>query len=145
MTVKSVNLKSLLFSDVLAGYAIFFIDYHFAGLFGLFGLFPANTNVWWFIEHHMDSILFSFLFAWPFVYYKLPGPKWLKGAIFGLGWAVMLIIVTAITGPLGAKMFKAATLTGIVIIDLLLIHMFWGFFLGVFYLPPKEEVIATRT
>lgn len=139
MTVRGINVKSLLFAGFVAGYLMFFVDKWFAGFLGLFGTFPGTSNPWWMLEHHIESIIFALLFAWPALYGILPNPKWLKGLIFGIGWDLTLMITTVVAGALGATIFESFHITFTVFINGLLLHMIWGFFLGILYTPPQKQ------
>ncbi len=136
--VKNINFKSLVFAGFAAGYIMYFVDFWFAGLLGLFGLFPGTKDTWWMITHHIDAILIGLLFAWPAVYGKLPGASWLKGLVFGLGFWILTLIVGFIAGALGAKMFSGG-MPGSAVVSSLLLHLVYGFFLGVLYVPPASE------
>ena len=142
MVIKNVHFKSLIVSGLIAGWMMYFVDHWFSGLFGLFGMFPGPSNWGWMLTHHVESILFAIPFAWLPLYKKLPGPGWLKGSIYGfLWWLVFLLIIGSIAGALGAKPFQmlAPTSAGI-LITVILLHVIWGFFLGVFYIPPEEKM-----
>ncbi|MEJ2722241.1 MAG: hypothetical protein P8181_14065, partial [bacterium] len=130
--------RSIVFAGFAAGYLMFFLDMWFSGLFGLFGIFPGTSNAWWMLQHHIDSIIFALVFAWPAVYTRLPGGGWLKGLAFGLLWAVAYFIVSTITGQLGAELFQRMPLSFAAAISALLLHALWGFFLGVLYVPPQQ-------
>ncbi len=144
MTVKGINVKSLLFAGFVAGYLMYFIDRYFAGFLGLFGAFPGTSNTWWMIEHHIDSIIFALIFAWPFIYKLLPNGGWLKGLIFGFFWTIALSLTALIAGALGATIFQQWPMGFKPFISNLVLHMSWGFFLGVLYTPPKEQEIAAE-
>lgn len=145
VTVRGINVKSLLFAGFTAGYIMFFVDKWFAGFLGLFGSFPGTSNPWWMLEHHIESIIFALLFAWPVIYKFLPGPGWFKGMIFGIGWDFALMITTVVAGALGATIFKAFHITIIVFINELLLHIVWGFFLGALYTPPQQERVLVES
>lgn len=141
MVLKKINFKSLLVAGFVAGWMMYFVDHWFAGFLGMFGMFPGTSNWGWMVKHEIESIIFAIPFVWPFVYDKLPGKGWLKGIIYGfLWWLVFLLILGWIAGILGAKPFQqmAPTSFAIFITDILL-HIIWGFFLGVLYVPVTEE------
>jgi hypothetical protein len=143
MAIKGIHFKSLVLAGVVAGYIMFFVDKWFNGFLGLFGLFPGTSNPWWMLEHHLESILFALLFAWPAVYYRLPGPGWTKGLVFGLAWDILVWITSAISGSLGASIFENMPMTAPVMVTEVLLHLIWGFFLGVLYNPtlPRESAL----
>ncbi len=136
-TINGINFKSLVVAGFVAGYLMFFIDHWFAGLFGIFGFFPGTSDPWWMLEHHIDSIVIALLFAWPIIYGIMPGPGWLKGSVFGLLWGIAFIIVGLIAGALGAKIFKQIPFNAYVVFSSLILHIIYGFFLGVLYVPDR--------
>jgi hypothetical protein len=144
MTVKGINVKSLLFAGFVASYLMFFIDKWFGGFIGLFGAYPGTSSIWWMVEHHIDGIIFALAFAWPFIYKILPGGGCLKGLIFGLAWTIALGITALIAGALGAELFKQMPMAFKPFVSNLLLHMAWGFFLGILYTPPKEREVVTE-
>lgn len=142
MVLPRINFKSLLVASLAAGYAMYVIDYRMAGVFGLFGMFPGTNDAWWMLTHHVDSILFALPFAWPALYERLPGAGWLKGLVYGfLWWLVVLLIVGSIAGALGAENLPQPASTG-AIITVILLHLIWGFVLGVLYVPSEAEDLA---
>jgi hypothetical protein len=96
------------------------------------------------IEHHIDSIIFALIFAWPFIYKLLPNGGWLKGLIFGFFWTIVLAVTALIAGALGATIFQQWPTGFKPFISNLVLHMSWGFFLGVLYTPPKELEAASE-
>jgi len=142
MTLKGINFKSLLVAGFVAGWMMYFVDHWFGGLFGsMFGMFPGTSNWGWMVKHEIESIIFAIPFAWPFVYNKLPGAGWLKGLIYGfLWWLILLLILGWIAGALGAKPFQqmAPASFAIFLTDIIL-HLVYGFFLGVLYVPEKAQ------
>lgn len=141
MVISRINFKSLLVAAILAGYGMYVIDYRLAGALGLFGMFPVNDG-WWMLTHHVDSILFALPFAWPLVYESLPGSGWLKGLVYGfLWWLVVLLVIGSIAGALGAENLPQPGSAG-GIISVILLHLVWGFLLGVLYVPAEEESVA---
>jgi hypothetical protein len=143
MVIKGVNFRSLVFAAFAAGYVMFFVDHWFAGFLGLFGLFPGTSNIWWMIEHHIDSIIISLLFAWPVVHTRLPGRRWLKGLVFGIIWVILYFIVWLIARAAGASMFQQGSMTAAIAISSLLLHTIWGLVLGVLYVPPTSSPTAS--
>lgn len=147
MTVKGINVKSLLFAGFVSGYLMYFIDKYFGGFLGLFGMFPGTDNLWWMIEHHIDSIIFALAFAWPYVYRRLPGDGWFKGLGFGLIWTIALTITSVVAGALGSDVFKQmAKLSVSSAVNMLILHLVWGFFLGILYQPAdalKQDIKPT--
>ncbi len=145
MTVKGINVKSLLFAGFVAGYLMYFVDKYFGGFLGLFGMFPGTSNIWWMVEHHVDSIIFALLFAWPVVYDRLPGPCWVKGSIFGFAWTIALMIITLIGGALGSETFQAMSQFNVATgFNMFILHIIWGFFLGALYHPPQTPPPVTE-
>jgi hypothetical protein len=138
MTVRGIHLKSLIFASLAASYLMFFVDKWFAGTLGLFGAFPGTSSTWWMIEHHLDGILIALLFAWPFLYTKLPGPGWGKGLVFGIFWNIALIITALIASALGANPFSQMPSSAGAVITGFLLHMIWGTLLGALYNPPNN-------
>lgn len=138
--IKGINFGSAVVAGIVAGYLMYFTDKMFAGMFGLFGMFPGTGNPWWMLTHHVDSIIFALPFAWTAIYQKLPGARWFKGVVYGfLWWLFPFFILSLIAGALGAQPFgmyvpKSAAIffTG------LILHVVWGFFLGIVYNPPAE-------
>lgn len=137
--IKNINFASLVLAGFVGAYVMFFIDQWFAGFLGLFGAFPGTSNAWWMLEHHIDGIIFALPFAWPALYYRLPTSKIAKGLSYGLLWVIALAIVSAISGALGAARFSQMPMTASAVISNLLLHLVWGFFLGVIYTPPQTE------
>jgi hypothetical protein len=90
------------------------------------------------LTHHFDGILFGIAFA--LLFYSLPGAGWLKGLIYGaILWLVVLILI-AVTGMLGAEIFKGVKVSAATVISNLLIHLLYGFILGLLYVPETNEV-----
>jgi hypothetical protein len=145
MTFKGINVKSAVAAGFVAGYVMYFVDHWLAGFLGLFGSFPGTGNAWWMLQHHVDSILFTLVFAWPAVYALLPGRKWFKGLTFGLVWMIGVTIIELIAGALGAQPFGHALFTFQILLTSLLLHLVWGFFLGVLYVPPAREQTGSET
>lgn len=140
MVISRVNFKSLLVAGLVGGYAMFLVDNYFGGLLGLFGLFPGTEDGWWMLTHHVDAIVFALPFAWPAVYESLPGDGWLKGMVYGfLFWLILPFITGMIAGALGAEYFQQMEASGSVIVTMILLHLVWGFFLGVLYVPVEES------
>lgn len=139
MVVKGINFKSLPFAGFLAGYIMYFVDKWFVGFLGLLGAFPGTDSAWWMLEHHIDSIMIAFIFAWPALYNILPGGGWLKGLIFGFLWWILLTIVSFITGALGAEMFQQMAFSATTVISGIILHLIYGFFLGVLYVPAEPS------
>ncbi len=137
--IRNINFGSLVVAGFVASWIMFFVDQWFAGTLGLFGAFPGTSSAWWMLEHHIDGIIFALLFAWPAVYGRLPDNKAVKGLTFGLAWTIALGIVSMIAGALGATRFAQMPMTAAALISNLLLHLVWGFFLGVLYNPPKPE------
>jgi hypothetical protein len=138
MVVKGINFRSLAFAGFAAGYLMFFVDKWFAGTLGLLGAFPGTKDPWWMLEHHIDGIILALAFAWPLVYKHLPGPGWLKGAIFGFVWMIVYWVVTAIAGVLGASIFAGISWTFGLLVTFFFLHTLYGFSLGVLYVPPES-------
>lgn len=139
MVIPRVNFKSLLVAGLAGGYAMFVVDKFFGGALGLFGLFPGTDSGWWMLTHHVDAILFALPFAWPVVYESLPGAGWLKGMVYGfVFWLLFPFVVGMIGGALGADYFQQMEASGTIIVSMLLLHLVWGFFLGVLYAPPES-------
>ncbi len=144
MVLKGINFKSLVLAGFVAGYVMYFVDKWLGGFLGLFSIFPGTKNAWWMLEHHIDGIIIALLFAWPAVHQKLPGGGWLKGSIFGLAWAIVLFIIMLIGGALGSKAFQQIPVNATVAISNFLLHIIYGFFLGILYVPPAEERTTER-
>lgn len=78
-------------------------------------------------------------FVWPYVYERLPGSGWLKGLLYGfLWWLVVLLVIGSIAGALGAENLPQPASFG-AIVTVILLHLVWGFLLGVLYVPPEEH------
>ena len=142
--IKNINIGSLILAGFIGAYAMFFVDQWFAGFLGLFGAFPGTGSAWWMLEHHIDGIILALVFAWPPIYYWLPRNKILKGLSFGTLWTIALGVVSLIAGGLGASQFARMPMTAAVLISNLILHLVWGFFLGVIYMPPKEGATARQ-
>ncbi|HKK45295.1 MAG TPA: hypothetical protein VJ964_07230 [Balneolaceae bacterium] len=140
-TIKGVNFKSYIAASLIAGYVMFQADKFLGGTLGLFGFFPGTKDWGWMLAHHVDSIIFALPFVWLPLYNKLPGSGWLKGVVYGfLFWLVMDLIVGSIVAGLGSTYFQAmGTPTFGVIISFILLHVIWGFMLGVLYNPPEAS------
>lgn len=140
MVISRINFKSLLVAGLVAGYVMFLTDKFFAGVFGLFGLFPGTENGWWMLTHHVDAIVFALPFAWPAVYEMLPGEGWVKGMTYGfLFWLIFPFIVGMIAGALGGEYFQQMEASASIVVTMILLHLVWGFFLGVLYVPAEES------
>ncbi|RME00122.1 MAG: hypothetical protein D6814_04210 [Calditrichaeota bacterium] len=139
MVVKGINFKSYPFAALVAGYMMVFVDGWLKGFIGLFGIFPGASNAVWFITHLMDSMVFALLFAWPAVYNKLPGGGWLKGMVFGFLFWILVSIISFISGALGATMFKQMQFTASAAFSGILLHLVYGFFLGILYVPAQSD------
>lgn len=135
--IKDINFGSLVVAGFVASYIMFFVDQWFAGTLGLFGAFPGTSNAWWMLEHHIDGIIFALPFAWLAIYRRLPGPKPVKGLVYGLAWTIALGIVSTIAGALGATRFAQMPMTAAALISNLILHLIWGFFLGLLYVPAE--------
>lgn len=139
MVIPRVNFKSLLVSALIAAYGAYLIDGYFAGIGGLFGLYPTN-DAWWMLHHHLESILFALPFAWPVLYERLPGDRWLKGVTYGLIWWFLLpFMVGTVAARLGAGTFQQLYAPVTSIISSAVLNLVWGFLLGVLYVPPERE------
>lgn len=139
-TVKGINFWSMVFAGFTAGYLMYFVDFWFNGTLGLFGVFPGTADPWWMITHHVDSIvIFGLLFAWPAVYNRLPRTRWVKGIVYGFLVWLLVSIITWIAGALGAKFFANASMSMAMVLSSLLLHLVYGFVLGVLYNPPAEK------
>jgi hypothetical protein len=139
MTVRGINVKSLVFAGLTAGYIMYFVDRWFQGTLGLFGAFPGTSNPWWMLEHHLDSILFALAFAWPALYGRPPGAGWLKGLVFGLAWTILLSVVSLVAGGLGAETFQQIPRGTGPMASMIVLHLVWGFFLGVLCSPSRGD------
>lgn len=151
MVVRGINVKSLIFAGIVAGYAMYLVDSYFGGMFGLFGTFPGTSDPWWMLTHHVNSIVFALPFAWSAIYRWLPNGGWLKGSIYGVLWTVLIVIVTMIGRAWGASAFAQYSFTVSGAISTLLVHIVWGFVLGVLYTPVdveegfmRERAVAVR-
>lgn len=142
--IKNINFASLALAGFVGAYAMFFVDLWFDGFLGLFGAFPGTSNAWWMLEHHIDGIIFALPFAWPVLYHRLPKNKVAKGLTYGLLWTIALGIVSMISGALGATRFNQMPMNAAAMISNLLLHLVWGFFLGVIYSPPQTEYAVER-
>ncbi len=138
MTIKGINFRSLALAGFVAGYVMYFVDKWFQGFLGLFGVFPGTSNAWWMLEHHIDGIVFALIFAWPALYNRFPGAKWVKGFIFGFLWWIAFLIVAFITGALGAQTFQQMPVTAGVVISMLILHLIYGIVLGILYSPGNQ-------
>ena len=139
MTIRGINFGSIVVAGFVGAYLMFFVDHWFAGMWGLFGLFPGTSNPWWLLEHHIDGIIFALLFAWPPIYHMLPGPGWFKGTLFFFVWGVAYLIVQLVAGAWGAHSFKMIPFTWPIVISALLLHPIYGFFVGAIYNAPSKE------
>lgn len=136
-TIKGINFKSIVAAGLIAGYAMYFVDHWFNGLFGLFGWFPGTDNWGWMLTHHLDSILIALPFAWQPIYSRLPGAGWLKGLIYGfLWWLIVLLVLGMIFSSLGAQpLAQLAPSSAAGIFTAIILHVVWGFVVGVIYNP----------
>lgn len=140
MVISRINFKSLLVAGIIAGYGMYLVDHYFAGALGLFGLFPGTDNAWWMLTHHVDGVIFALPFAWPAIYESLPGEGWLKGLVYGfLFWLIVPFIFGMIAGALGSEYFQQMEASGSIIITMILLHLVWGFLLGVLYVPAEPS------
>lgn len=137
MAIKGVNLKSLIVSGFVAGWMMFLLDHYFAGIAGLFGIYPGTSDWGWMFTHQVEAILFAIPFAWPAIYFKLPGSGWLKGIIYGfLWWLIIYLILGWLAGIAGAQAFQQmAPKSADMLFTAILLHLVWGFFLGILYVP----------
>ncbi len=140
--IRNINVGSLILAGFVGSYMMFFVDKWFAGFLGLFGAFPGTSNAWWMLEHHIDGIIFALPFVWPALYNRLPSNKAIKGLSYGLLWFIALGITSLISGALGASMFAQMPMTAAALITNLLLHLLWGFFLGILYTPPQAASVA---
>lgn len=139
MTLKQINFRSYLFASLVGGYMMYFADHWLGGFLGLFGMFPGTSNTWWFITHHLDGIVFALPFVWPALYDRLPGGGWLKGIIYGFLFWLLITILGFIAGAGGAAIFKQMGFSASGVFSGILLHMVYGFFLGVLYVPRAQE------
>jgi len=140
-TIKGINFKSFIAASLIAGYVMFQADKFLGGTLGLFGFFPGTKDWGWIFTHHVDSIIFALPFVWQPIYSRLPGKGWLKGVSYGfLFWLIMDLIVGSIAGGLGSHYFQnMGTPTFGVIVSFILLHVIWGFMLGVLYNPANHS------
>lgn len=92
----------------------------------------------------IKNIIFALPFAWPVLYYRLPKNKVAKGLTYGLLWTIAVGIVSMISGALGATRFNQMPMNAAAMISNLLLHLIWGFCLGVIYSPPQTEYAIER-
>lgn len=140
MIIPRVNVKSLVVAALVAAYGSYLVDTYFAGFAGLFGLYPAR-DAWWLFHHHAESILYALPFAWPALYDRLPGDRWLKGLTYGLLWWFLVpFLIGTVAARLGAGTIQQfyAPLTSI--LSAMALNGVWGFLLGVLYAPPEATI-----
>lgn len=138
MIIPRINVKSLLVAALIAAYGVYLVDNYFAGFMGLFGLYPAEDG-WWMFNHHAESILFALPFAWPVLYERLPGRRWLKGLTYGLLWWFFVpFLVGTVAARLGAGTIEQFYAPVPSIISAMGLNLIWGFLLGVLYAPPED-------
>lgn len=136
MIIPRVNLKSLLAAALIAAYGTYLLDTYFAGFVGLFGLYPAEDG-WWMLNHLAESVIFALPFAWPVLYERLPGGRWLKGLTYGfLWWLLVPFLVGTVAARLGAGTVQQFYAPVASIFSAMALNLVWGFLLGVLYVPP---------
>lgn len=138
MTISRVNVKSLIVASLLAAYGAFVVDRYFAGVLGLFGLYPLGDPLWMF-HHHAESLLFALPFVWPVLYERLPGDGWLKGLAYGfLWWLLVPFLVGTVAARLGAGTVQQFRAPFSSLFSAVLLNLVWGFLLGSLYVPPTS-------
>lgn len=141
MAIKGVNLKSLIVSGFVAGWVMFLVDHYFSGVGGLFGIYPGMSDWGWMVKHHIEAIIFAIPFALPAIYYKIPGPGWLKGVIYGFfWWLIMNLILGWLAGMIGSQPFEQlAPKSAVMLFSVIILHLVWGFILGTLYVPMTPD------
>lgn len=140
MIIPRVNVKSLVVAALVAAYAAYLVDHYFAGILGLFGLYPAG-NTWWILNHHAESIVYALPFAWPALYDRLPGQRWLKGLVYGfLWWLLVPFLIGTVAARLGAGTFQQFYAPAPSILSAVVLNLVWGVLLGVLYVPPEDAI-----
>jgi hypothetical protein len=142
-TVRGIHFKSAVWAGFAAAYLMYFVDNWFAGALGLFGLFPGWKNLTWMLGHHIDGILFALPFAVPAIYDRLPGGRAVKGLVYGLLFMILVGIVIFIGGALGASTLKGMQGGAAQMISMLLLHLVYGFFLGLLYNPGDRGGVSS--
>ncbi|MBI5472776.1 MAG: hypothetical protein HY961_10575 [Ignavibacteriae bacterium] len=137
MTLKGINLRSIVVAGFVGGYVMTQVDHYLAGMFGMFGMYPDDA--WFFVRHHIDGILFAFLFAWPAVYLRLPGKGWAKGAAYGALLWLAVSVASGIAGAMGSFTFSQMPMTTGGLLSAVFLHVVYGFFVGAIYVTPPES------
>ena len=148
MIVDGLNFLSVVFSGLIAGYAMAFMGYWMEGFFRLPRVDLSETALiyfdedgashWWIgiIAHQINSVLFSLAFA-GLLYAYLPGWGGLRGLAFGVLLWLTVSLVALIGRIAGAKVFqRRIRLTLPHSMANLLLHLLYGFILGALYVPP---------
>ncbi len=88
---------------------------------------PGVPLVGWIVHFAVGTVLWGLLFA--IIYPSLPGPFWLRGAVFSIGaWLAMMVVLMPIAGK---GLFATATGMGpMVAIATLVLHLVYGIVLG---------------
>ncbi|SNZ10590.1 hypothetical protein SAMN06265182_1894 [Persephonella hydrogeniphila] len=150
---KGINISSLVFAGFIAGYIMYVVDLALDGWFGLFGtyriyknwlveagLFPGIEDIAIFLGHQLNSILFGFFFANPKIFYSLPNNSILKGTTFAIVWHILVLLISVLFGPTGAKWLNSLLHMPInAQISLFLLHIVWGVSLSLFYNPEGKK------
>jgi hypothetical protein len=148
MIIEGVNFLSVVFSGLIAGYAMAFVGYWMEGFCRLPRIDLSETALiyfdedgasrWWIgiIAHQIDSVLFSLAFAGLF-YAHLPGWGGVRGLLFGVLLWLTVSLVALMGRMVGVKVFqRRIRLTLPHSIANLLLHLLYGFILGALYVPP---------
>ena len=137
MVVKGVNFRSAAFAGLIAGYMMCFVDFWFKGVFGLFGgpmgsFVGTGELAGMTIPHFIDSLFFAVIYAAVF-YHVIKGPRWVKGAAFGVILWLFVGILATVAGALGGEVFKMMPMGGKALATALSLHLVYGLILGAFY------------
>ncbi len=145
MVIRKLNFGSMVVAGFVGGWMMWFIDFWFSGTLGLWGMFPPFTDWNFMVRHMVESIIFIIPFAWAPLYYKLPGPGWFKGVVYGtLWWFFFVFIATLVGVALGATTIKVLWITSFAsLVTQITLHWVWGFVAGILYIAPERQTATT--
>ncbi|MFQ5913558.1 MAG: hypothetical protein ACE5JS_10275 [Nitrospinota bacterium] len=144
--IGHVNLGSLFFAGLSAGYLMAFVGYWMEGFLklprfdcsqdGVVYLGGEKRERWvvGIIFHLFDSVLFALIYAAWFID-VVAGPLWLRGLIFGVALAVAVQITIIVGSAGGGVHFKKIPKTPLAIFIDLFLTTIYGVALGVLYVP----------
>jgi hypothetical protein len=91
--------------------------------------------VWGIFQHFINSMILALFYAW-ILFPRLPGPRWLRGIIVGLGlWLISMFILSPIVFKAGLFAYE---LSGLAWLSSLIFHLVYGVLLGIIYYPASN-------